>query len=78
MPERMVGCADLEAPTDHKRSLQAFTAQDRRGRYVHCGVREHAMGAMANGMAAHGGVVPLASPILSSPTICGRRCGSPR
>jgi transketolase len=27
---------------------------------VHCGVREHVMGAMANGMAAHGGIVPLA------------------
>ncbi len=27
----MVGCADLEAPTSHKRRLQAFTADDRRG-----------------------------------------------
>ena len=34
--------------------------EDRSGAYVHCGVREHVMGAMANGMAAHGGVVPLA------------------
>jgi transketolase len=65
MPERMVGCADLEAPTNHKRSLAAFTAQDRRGAYVHCGVREHVMGAMANGMAAHGGVVPLAVTYLA-------------
>jgi transketolase len=65
MPERMVGCADLEAPTDHKRRLSAFTAQDRRGGYVHCGVREHVMGAMANGMAAHGGVVPLAVTYLA-------------
>jgi transketolase len=60
LPERMVGCADLEAPTSHKRSLKAFTATDRSGAYVHCGVREHLMGAMANGMAAHGGVIPLA------------------
>lgn len=59
IPERMVGCADLEAPTSHKRSLAAFTATDRSGAYVHCGVREHVMGAMANGMAAHGGIVPL-------------------
>jgi transketolase len=57
LPERLVGCADLEAPTSHKRSLHAFTADDRGGAYVHCGVREHAMGAMANGMAAHGGVL---------------------
>ena len=65
MPERMVGCADLEAPTNHKRRLGAFTAQDRSGAYVHCGVREHVMGAMANGMAAHGGIVPLAVTYLA-------------
>ena len=65
MPERMVGCADLEAPTSHKRSLSAFTASDRSGAYVHCGVREHVMGAMANGMAAHGGVVPLSVTYLA-------------
>jgi len=57
LPERMVGCADLEAPTGHKRQLHAFTADDRSGAYVHCGVREHLMGAMANGMAAHGGII---------------------
>jgi transketolase len=65
MPERMVGCADLEAPTSHKRSLRAFTAEDHGGAYVHCGVREHVMGAMANGMAAHGGVIPLAVTYLA-------------
>jgi transketolase len=61
----MVGCADLEAPTTHKRRLSAFTAEDRSGAYVHCGVREHLMGAMANGMAAHGGVLPLAVTYLA-------------
>jgi transketolase len=65
MPERMVSCADLEAPTNHKRSLKAFNAKDRSGAYVHCGVREHVMGAMGNGMAAHGGVVPLAVTYLA-------------
>ncbi|SAK88142.1 transketolase [Caballeronia pedi] len=65
LPERMIGCADLEAPTSHKRSLRAFTAEDRGGAYVHCGVREHVMGSMANGMAAHGGVVPLSVTYLA-------------
>jgi len=65
LPERMVGCADLEAPTGHKRAQRAFTATDRGGTYVHCGVREHLMGAMANGMAAHGGVLPLAVTYLA-------------
>lgn len=59
LPNRLIACADLEAPTDHKRKLPAFTAQDQSGAYIHCGVREHLMGAMANGMAAHGGVMPV-------------------
>lgn len=65
LPERMVGCADLEAPTSHKRGLTAFNAQDRSGSYVHCGVREHVMGSMANGMAAHGGIIPLSVTYLA-------------
>jgi transketolase len=60
LPEISTGCADLEAPTNHKRQLTAFTAHEPAGRYIHCGVREHAMGALANGMAAHGGIIPLA------------------
>lgn len=65
LPEMVVGCADLEAPTNHKRNLTAFTAGDRGGAYVHCGVREHLMGAMANGMAAHRGVIPLSVTYLA-------------
>ena len=58
IPEMITGAPDLEGATAHKRGLGAFTAQDAGGRYVHYGIREHAMGAMLNGMAAHGGVVP--------------------
>ncbi|MEX5729511.1 transketolase [Rhodovulum iodosum] len=59
LPEMVVLCADLEAPTNHKRGRHAFTAQDRSGSYVHCGVREHLMGAMTCGIAAHGGLRPV-------------------
>jgi transketolase len=31
------------------------------GRNIHFGVREHAMGGIANGMAAHGGIIPYAA-----------------
>ncbi len=58
IPELLSGAPDLEGATQHKRRLGAFTAENPAGRYVHYGVREHAMGAMLNGMAAHGGVVP--------------------
>lgn len=60
LPEIATGCADLEAPTNHKRQLVAFSAENPSGRYLHCGIREHAMAALANGMAAHGGVIPVA------------------
>ncbi|WP_435310691.1 transketolase [Primorskyibacter sedentarius] len=59
LPETLVLCADLEAPTNHKRSRTAFTSCDRSGSYVHCGVREHLMGAMTCGIAAHGGLRPI-------------------
>ena len=65
LPERMVACADLEAPTDHKRQQRAFSANDHSGSYVHCGVREHLMGSMCNGMAAHGGVIPVSVTYLA-------------
>ncbi|WP_299396500.1 transketolase [Pelagibius sp.] len=65
MPEGLVLCADLEAPTNHKRSRSAFNAENSAGSYVHCGVREHLMGAMANGIAAHGGLRPIAVTYLA-------------
>ncbi len=65
MPEGFVLCADLEAPTNHKRSRSAFTAENSAGSYVHCGVREHLMGAMANGIAAHNGLRPIAVTYLA-------------
>jgi transketolase len=34
------------------------------GRYVHYGVREHGMGAIMNGMALHGGVIPYGGTFL--------------
>lgn len=59
LPETLVLCADLEAPTNHKRSRAALDLAERGGSYVHCGVREHLMGAMAGGIAAHGGLRPI-------------------
>ena len=65
IPELLSGAPDLEGSTHHKRRLPAFTAGDRAGRFVHYGVREHAMASMLNGMAAHGGVLPVGATYLS-------------
>lgn len=59
LPELTVLCADLEAPTNHKRGRVAFDTGNHAGSYVHCGVREHLMGAMCDGIAAHGGLRPV-------------------
>ncbi|HET6599085.1 MAG TPA: transketolase, partial [Burkholderiaceae bacterium] len=51
LPALVGGSADLD-PSTHT-ELEGMN-----GRNVHFGVREHAMGAIVNGMAAHGGAIP--------------------
>jgi transketolase len=59
------GSADLAPST---RTLLVgegdFGPADYGGRNLHFGVREHAMGAIANGMAVHGGVIPYTATFL--------------
>lgn len=65
MPNFLGGSADLAASV--KTLLKDFDAFDLKssdkatGRNIYFGIREHAMGAIVNGMALHGGVVPYAS-----------------
>ena len=64
IPELFPGAPDLEGPTKHKQALPAFTAANRSGRYLHYGIREHAMGSIMNGIAAHRGLVPVGATYL--------------
>ena len=48
------------------------------GRNVYFGVREHGMGAILNGLAAHGSIVPFGATFLIFSTTCGRRSAWPR
>jgi len=64
IPELFSGAPDLEGPTGVKKALEAFTPDNRGGRYLHYGIREHAMGAMMNGIVAHGGMLPLGATYL--------------
>ena len=65
LPELFGGSADLAASnnTDVEGGGD-FSAEDRSGRNVRFGVREHAMGSICNGMALHGGVLPYAATFL--------------
>ena len=51
---------DFESPQDKPENFQGAAGGPwgYEGRNIHFGIREHAMGAIANGMAAHGGTVP--------------------
>jgi len=65
IPELIGGSADL-APSN-KTWLDGsldFQADQYQGRNFHFGVREHGMGAVINGMAIHGGVIPYGATFL--------------
>ncbi len=59
MPETIGGSADLTGSNNTLTAgLGIFNAENRKGRYVHYGIREHGMAAAMNGMVLHGGVRP--------------------
>jgi transketolase len=60
MPGIVSGAADLTGNTGTKLdNAEIQSAEHPGGRQLHFGIREHAMGASMNGMAAHGGIIPL-------------------
>jgi transketolase len=65
VPETLGGSADLTGSNNTlTKGLGAFDADNRGGRYVHYGIREHGMAAAMNGIAAHGGAVPYGGTFL--------------
>jgi transketolase len=65
LPELMGGSADLTPSNNTKfEGATAFQADVPSGRYVHFGVREHAMAAALNGLALYGGVIPYGGTFL--------------
>ncbi|MCP4142650.1 MAG: transketolase [Chloroflexi bacterium] len=65
LPELIGGSADL-APSNKTwlDGYEAFSAETLAGRNFHFGVREHAMGAIVNGMAVYGGIIPYGGTFL--------------
>ncbi|ALE03138.1 transketolase [Bartonella ancashensis] len=59
------GSADLTGSNLTKSSqMKSITADDFSGRYLHYGIREHAMGAIMNGLALYGGFIPYGGTFL--------------
>ena len=59
IPELVGGSADLTGSNlTQVKGMAAVTPENFAGRYIHYGVREHAMAAAMNGLALHGGLIP--------------------
>ncbi|MEB2286506.1 MAG: transketolase [Anaerolineae bacterium] len=65
LPGLIGGAADLDSSTRTYLSLsEDFRAGHYEGRNLRFGVREHAMGAIVSGIAAHGGLIPYSATFL--------------
>ncbi len=62
----LAGLGDFGPPAHDNPSIQGMAGGglSYAGRNIHVGVREHAMGAITNGLAAHGGALPYGSTFL--------------
>jgi len=66
IPNLIGGSADLAPSTNtYMKEAGEQQAQSPGGRNIRFGVREHAMGAIVNGMAYHGGVIPFGGTFLT-------------
>ncbi|AVO38882.1 transketolase [Pukyongiella litopenaei] len=64
--ETVGGSADLTGSNNTKTGdLGVFGADNRKGRYIHWGIREHGMAAAMNGMALHGGIRPYGGTFMA-------------
>jgi transketolase len=65
LPELIGGSADLTGSNKTKIENEIpFSPENRDGRYLHYGIREHAMAAVMNGIALHGGLIPFGGTFL--------------
>ena len=66
MPETVGGSADLTGSNNTSTGdLGIFDVDNRGGRHVHWGIREHGMAAAMNGMALHGGLRPYGGTFMA-------------
>lgn len=71
VPETLGGSADLTGSNNTKtKDTLPITPDDFSGRYIHYGIREHAMAAAMNGIALHGGLIPYAGGFLIFSDYC--------
>jgi transketolase len=76
VPNLMSGSADLSPSTKTDiKGVDFFSPENRAGRNIHFGIREHAMAAICNGVAVHGGLKIICSTFF---TFCDYMKGAMR
>jgi transketolase len=71
VPELVGGSADLTGSNNTRaKGMRSLTPEDYSGRFIHYGVREHAMASAMSGMALHGGIVPYSGTFLVFSDYC--------
>ena len=66
LPNTVGGSADLTGSNlTRTKGMVSVTPDDRSGRYIHYGIREHGMAAIMNGIALHGGLIPYGGTFLA-------------
>ena len=71
LPELVGGSADLTGSNNTRpRGMPVLSATEPAGRFIHYGVREHAMASAMNGMALHGGIIPYSGTFLVFSDYC--------
>ena len=71
IPQLIGGSADLSPSNNTKtKTLETINADVFSGRYIHYGIREHAMAAIMNGLALHGDFIPYGGTFLVFSDYC--------
>ena len=71
IPDMIGGSADLTGSNNTRaKGMTALSAANYGGRFIHYGIREHAMAAAMNGMALHRGVIPYSGTFLVFSDYC--------
>jgi transketolase len=71
VPELITGSADLTPSTNTKVAATVdITPDDKSGRYIHWGIREHGMAAACNGLSLHGGFIASGATFLVFTDYC--------
>lgn len=70
IPNLLGGSADLSPSNNTQTGQEPYSADNYAGKYIHYGIREHAMGSIMNGIRIHKGAIPYGGTFLIFSDYC--------